>query len=138
MQKDVASAFKVHRVTLLRWKKAEAAIKRAPPAKKFVKKEKRRGRQVLYPELEDLEVYVSVKASPAASKFSLTGYALLIPTGVTTHCLLLMAARLQPRLVADRSERAALEYLLRFRARNKLSIRRITHRGTEQRAELEV
>ncbi|KAE8956003.1 hypothetical protein PF011_g31623 [Phytophthora fragariae] len=58
--------------------------------------------------------------------------------GVTTECLLIMAARFEPRFLKDRSPAAATEYLRRFRQRHKLSIRRITHRGTKQRSDLEV
>ncbi|KAE8958104.1 hypothetical protein PR001_g31145 [Phytophthora rubi] len=49
-----------------------------------------------------------------------------------------MAARFEPRFLKDRSPAAATEYLRRFRRRHKLSIRRITHRGTKQRSDLEV
>ncbi|KAE9163182.1 hypothetical protein PF002_g31926 [Phytophthora fragariae] len=57
---------------------------------------------------------------------------------VTTECLMIMAARFEPRFLKDRSPAAATEYLRRFRRRHKLSIRRITHRGTKQRSDLEV
>ncbi|KAE8988254.1 hypothetical protein PF005_g21822 [Phytophthora fragariae] len=56
---------------------------------------------------------------------------------VTTECLMIMGARFEPRLLSDRSERAASEYLRRFHLRNRLSVRRITHRGTNQRSEME-
>ncbi|KAE9210160.1 hypothetical protein PF005_g11550 [Phytophthora fragariae] len=51
---------------------------------------------------------------------------------------MIMAARFEPRFLKDRSPAAATEYLRRFRRRHKLSIRRITHRGTKQRSDLEV
>ncbi|ETP40108.1 hypothetical protein F442_12501 [Phytophthora nicotianae P10297] len=38
----------------------------------------------------------------------------------------------------DRSEQAAIEYLRRFRVRNKLSVRRITHKGQRRRSELQI
>ncbi|KAE8891542.1 hypothetical protein PF003_g24221 [Phytophthora fragariae] len=50
---------------------------------------------------------------------------------------MIMGARFEPRLLSDRSERAASEYLRRFHLRNRLSVRRITHRGTNQRSEME-
>ncbi|KAG6587176.1 Cytochrome P450 [Phytophthora cinnamomi] len=41
-------------------------------------------------------------------------------------------------LLRERTQRAAYEYLQWFRDRNKLSIRRITHRGVKQREELQL
>ncbi|KAF1787750.1 hypothetical protein GQ600_5405 [Phytophthora cactorum] len=57
---------------------------------------------------------------------------------VTTECLLIMGGRFEPRLISERTERAAVGYLRRFRFRNRLSIRRITHRGPKHRSDLEV
>ncbi|ETP12006.1 hypothetical protein F441_12550 [Phytophthora nicotianae CJ01A1] len=57
---------------------------------------------------------------------------------ITTRCLLLMSVRLENRFLEDRSEQAAIEYLRRFRVRNKLSVRRITHKGQRKRSELQV
>ncbi|ETP27495.1 hypothetical protein F442_23228, partial [Phytophthora nicotianae P10297] len=45
---------------------------------------------------------------------------------------------MQNRFLEDRSEQAAIEYLRRFRVRNKLSVRRITHKGQRKRSELQV
>ncbi|KAE9090878.1 hypothetical protein PF010_g18415 [Phytophthora fragariae] len=56
---------------------------------------------------------------------------------VTTECLLIMAARYEPDFRAGRTRQAAIMYLHRFRRRNRLSVRRITHRGTKQRDEME-
>ncbi|OWZ01635.1 Cytochrome P450 [Phytophthora megakarya] len=56
---------------------------------------------------------------------------------ITSQCLLLMAVRLEPSFLEGRSERAAVEYLRRFRVRNNLSIRRITHKGRRKRSELQ-
>ncbi|ETO70945.1 hypothetical protein F444_12687 [Phytophthora nicotianae P1976] len=56
---------------------------------------------------------------------------------ITTRCLLLMSVRLENRFLEDRSEQAAIEYLRRFRVRNKLSVRRITHKGQRKRSELQ-
>ncbi|KAG6947065.1 hypothetical protein JG688_00015712, partial [Phytophthora aleatoria] len=56
---------------------------------------------------------------------------------VTTECLLVMGGRFEPRLLSERTESAAVEYLRRFRLRNRLSIRRITHRGTKHLSDLE-
>ncbi|ETK76840.1 hypothetical protein L915_16839, partial [Phytophthora nicotianae] len=53
---------------------------------------------------------------------------------ITTRCLLLMSVR----FIEDRSEQAAIEYLRRFRVRNMLSVRRITHKGQRKRSELQV
>ncbi|KAG6620827.1 Cytochrome P450 [Phytophthora cinnamomi] len=49
-----------------------------------------------------------------------------------------MGARFEPRLLGERTHRAANEYLRRFRDRNWLSILRITHRGVKQREELQL
>ncbi|KAG6592767.1 Cytochrome P450 [Phytophthora cinnamomi] len=49
-----------------------------------------------------------------------------------------MGPRFEPRLLGERTQRAAYEYLRRFRDRNKLSIRRINHRGVKQREELQL
>ncbi|KAF1778597.1 DDE superfamily endonuclease domain [Phytophthora cactorum] len=56
--------------------------------------------------------------------------------GVTTECLLIMAARFEPEFLAGRSEIAVVMYLYRVRRRYRLSIRRITHRGTQKRIEM--
>ncbi|KAE9275098.1 hypothetical protein PR003_g29428 [Phytophthora rubi] len=56
---------------------------------------------------------------------------------VTTECLLIMAARYEPDFRVGRTRQAAIMYLHRFRRRNRLSVRRITHRGTKQREEME-
>ncbi|KAG1692360.1 hypothetical protein DVH05_028689 [Phytophthora capsici] len=57
---------------------------------------------------------------------------------VTTECLMIMAGRYEPEFLRGRTTAAAVEYIRRFRRRHKLSIRRITHRGTKQRFDLEV
>ncbi|KAG6941480.1 hypothetical protein JG688_00018646 [Phytophthora aleatoria] len=48
-----------------------------------------------------------------------------------------MGGRFKPRLFSERTERAAVEYLRRFRLRNRLSIRCITHCGTKHRSDSE-
>lgn len=57
---------------------------------------------------------------------------------VTSRCLLMMSAHLEPRFLLGRSEQAAVEYLRRFRSRNGLSVRRITHKGRRKRSEVQV
>ncbi|KAG6961459.1 hypothetical protein JG688_00009070 [Phytophthora aleatoria] len=49
-----------------------------------------------------------------------------------------MAARFYPELLSGRSGMAAVMYLHCFRRRYRLSIRRITHRGTQKRIQMEV
>ncbi|KAG3137648.1 hypothetical protein PI126_g17296 [Phytophthora idaei] len=56
----------------------------------------------------------------------------------TTECLLIMAARFYPELLSGRSGMAAVMYLHCFRWRYCLSIRRITHRGTQKRIQMEI
>ncbi|KAK1930063.1 hypothetical protein P3T76_014297 [Phytophthora citrophthora] len=48
-----------------------------------------------------------------------------------------MSVRLEPSFLEGWSERAAVEYLRRYRVRNNLSIRRITHKGRRKRSELQ-
>ncbi|KAG3232641.1 hypothetical protein PI124_g22276 [Phytophthora idaei] len=47
-----------------------------------------------------------------------------------------MAARFEPECLAGRSEIAVVMYLYRVRRRYRLSIRRITHRGTQKGIEM--
>ncbi|KAE9262701.1 hypothetical protein PF008_g32531, partial [Phytophthora fragariae] len=126
---ELAAKYKIHRTTLYRWVKGQVAIKAARPTKTFAVDTKR-GPAITYPELEKrvfirwlLEWVTDMRRNRSKC--------------VTTECLMIMGARFKPRLLSDRSERAALEYLRRFRLRNRLSVRRITHRGTKQRSEME-
>ncbi|KAE8966889.1 hypothetical protein PR001_g28263 [Phytophthora rubi] len=121
---ELAAKYNIHRTTLYRWVKGQVAIKAARPTKTFAVDTKR-GPAITYPELEKrlLEWVTDMRRNRSKC--------------VTTECLMIMGARFEPRLLSDRSERAALEYLRRFRLRNRLSVRRITHRGTKQRSEME-
>ncbi|KAG6621412.1 Cytochrome P450 [Phytophthora cinnamomi] len=116
---DVAAEYKVTPRTLLRWRKAASAITAAPPSRKFVRSAARRGPPILL-----LEWVHQMRKNRARC--------------VTSQCLLVMGTRFEPRLLGERTQRAAYEYLRRFRDRNKLSIRRITHRGVKQREELQL
>ncbi|KAE8896907.1 hypothetical protein PF003_g19089 [Phytophthora fragariae] len=125
VSKDLAKQYNVNRVTLYRWVKNESAIRSAKPSKTYAKNTKR-GPPVTFQAMEkQLFEWDSALLSFGS-------------VGVTTECLLIMAARFEPRFLKDRSPAAATEYLRRFRQRHKLSIRRITHRGTKQRSDLEV
>ena len=55
---------------------------------------------------------------------------------VTTHCLRLMVAKYDPDFVRTRKHHTVLMFIHRFLKRNRLSIRRITHRGRIKRSDL--
>ncbi|KAE9133400.1 hypothetical protein PF007_g3356 [Phytophthora fragariae] len=125
VSKDLAKQYNVNRVTLYRWVKNESAIRSAKPSKTYAKNTKR-GPPVTFQAMEK-QLFEWVKVMRRNKSKC-----------VTTECLMIMAARFEPRFLKDRSPAAATEYLRRFRRRHKLSIRRITHRGTKQRSDLEL
>ncbi|KAG6595738.1 Cytochrome P450 [Phytophthora cinnamomi] len=127
---DLAAEYKVSPRTLLRWRKAASAIAAAPPSRKFVRGAARRGPSILYPDMERRQVRHILLMGASNEKNR--------ARCVTSQCLLVMGARLEPRLLGERTQRAAYEYLRRFRDRNKLSIRRTNHRGVKQREELQL
>lgn len=57
---------------------------------------------------------------------------------VTTECLLLMHSKFDSQLFESRSRAASLMYIRRFLKRNRLTIRRITHKGRTKRSDMEV
>ncbi|KUG00732.1 hypothetical protein AM587_10000091 [Phytophthora nicotianae] len=57
---------------------------------------------------------------------------------VTTECLLNMAIGFEPEFVSGRMKKAGIMYVHRFCRRYRLSIWRITHRGTNKRIGMSV
>lgn len=98
----------------------------ARPSKTYTQKGAR-GARVLYPEMErQLREWVTeMRRNKSRCKsfyfifiyyFTHTNFYSF--TGVTTQCLLIISGRLEPRLVGERSEAAALELLHYFRQRH--------------------
>ncbi|KAE9200719.1 hypothetical protein PF005_g15235 [Phytophthora fragariae] len=57
---------------------------------------------------------------------------------VSTNCLLLMHSKFAPALFASRSRATSLLFIRRFLKRNRLTVRRITHKGRKKRSGMEV
>lgn len=57
---------------------------------------------------------------------------------VTTECLLLMHSKFDSQLFESRSRAASLMYIRRSLKRNRLTIRRITHKGRTKRSDMKV
>ncbi|OWZ14492.1 LOW QUALITY PROTEIN: Cytochrome P450 [Phytophthora megakarya] len=119
----VALESKYHRITLYRWSKRRDEIENAILALLYFLDGERP--KVTFPGLEtSLLKWVGETRKEKVR-------------AITSQCLLLMSVRLEPSFLEGRSERAAVEYLRRFRLRNNLSIRRITHKGRRKRSELQ-
>ncbi|KAK1945392.1 Tigger transposable element-derived protein 6 [Phytophthora citrophthora] len=119
----VALESKCHLITLYRWAKRRDEIADSMQTS-TVLLPGRRGPKVTFPGLETslLKWVAEMRKEKVCA--------------ITSQCLLLMSVRLEPSFLEGRSERAAVEYLRRFRVRNNLSIRRITHKGRRKRSEL--
>ncbi|KAE9168112.1 hypothetical protein PF004_g28604 [Phytophthora fragariae] len=127
VSQELAATFGVHRATLWRWVRAEEAIAAAAktiPSKTYVSRGTR-GVKPRYPEMDTRLLQWVIEMRKNKSRC------------VTTECLFIMAARYEPDFRVGRTRQAAIMYLHRFRRRNRLSVRRITHRGTKQREEME-
>ncbi|KAF4146751.1 DDE superfamily endonuclease [Phytophthora infestans] len=122
---SLASENKCHRSTLYRWTKRRQDIEAAAAGSTTIL-QGRRGPKVAFPELEKklLDWVRDMRKNKVRA--------------VTSRCLLMMSAHLEPRFLLGRSEQAAVEYLRRFRSRNGLSVRRITHKGRRKRSEVQV
>ncbi|KAG6622917.1 Cytochrome P450 [Phytophthora cinnamomi] len=116
---DVAAEVKVPPRTLLRWRKTASVIVAASPAA---------------PHDEGRRYYIMTWRGDTMGASNEENRA----TCVTSQCLLVMGARFERRPQGERTQRAAYEYLRRFRDRNKLSIRHITHCGVKRREELQL
>ena len=57
---------------------------------------------------------------------------------VTTECFKIMAGRYEPEFVRDKSANAMKMFFWRLMKRNRLSVRRITHRGTKRKEALRI
>ncbi|KAF4042412.1 Tc5 transposase DNA-binding domain [Phytophthora infestans] len=113
---SLASENKCHRSTLYRWTKRRQDIEAAAAGSTTIL-QGRRGPKVAFPDLEKklLDWVRDMRKNKVRA--------------VTSRCLLMMSAHLEPRFLLGRSKQAAVEYLRRFRSRNGLSVRRITHKG---------
>ncbi|KAE9241691.1 hypothetical protein PF004_g6936 [Phytophthora fragariae] len=56
---------------------------------------------------------------------------------VSTNCLLLMHSKFSPALFASRSWAVSLMFIRHFLKRNRLTVRRITHKGRKKRSDME-
>ncbi|KAG3163983.1 hypothetical protein PI124_g6402 [Phytophthora idaei] len=120
----LAQASDCHRTTLYRWKKRRDEIASATSSS-TVLKSGRRGPKVRFPDLEQrlLDWVEDMRLNKVRA---------------VTGRLLMMSIKLEPRFLDSRTEAATVEYLRRFRLRNRLSIRRITHKERRKRSEVQV
>ncbi|KAF4142988.1 DDE superfamily endonuclease, partial [Phytophthora infestans] len=116
-----------HRSTLYRWKKCREEIA-AAASSSTVLKPGRRGPKILFPDLEERFELLNWVEYMRCNKVR----------AVTTQCLLMMSVKQEPRFLDSRTKQAAVEYLRRFRLRNHLLIRRITHKGRRKKSEVQV
>ncbi|EGZ08676.1 hypothetical protein PHYSODRAFT_256813 [Phytophthora sojae] len=113
----VASAVGVDWSTLHRWKKDASRIAESSPSQCFAGPNARAHVFVQQPELEQrlLEWIANMRKNKYLC--------------VSTNCLLLMHSKFAPALFASRSRAASLMFIRRFLKRNRLTVRRITHKG---------
>ncbi|KAE9327179.1 hypothetical protein PF008_g16467 [Phytophthora fragariae] len=121
----VAAAVGVDRSTLHRWKKDADRIAASSPSQCFADPRARAHVYVQQPELEQrlLEWIVNMRKNRYLC--------------VSTNCLLLMHSKFAPALFASRSQAASLMFIRRFLKRNRLTVRRITHKGRKKRSDME-
>ncbi|EGZ27591.1 hypothetical protein PHYSODRAFT_261607 [Phytophthora sojae] len=121
----VASAVGDDRSTLHRWKKDASRIAESSPSPCFAGPNARAHVYVQQPELEQrlLEWIVNTRKNRYLC--------------VSTNCLLLMHSKFAPALFATRSRAASLMFIRRFLKRNRLTVRRITHKGRKKRSDME-
>ncbi|KAE9234069.1 hypothetical protein PF004_g9492 [Phytophthora fragariae] len=122
-----SAAVGVHRSTWYRWKGQEAVIKSAAedaPAKFYTHR--------------STEMYIG---NPSLEKKFLDWIVEMRKNRylcVSMECLLLMLGLYDPERVKTRSRNWNMSFIRRFLKRNRLSIRRITHKGRTKRPDMEL
>ncbi|KAF4139781.1 DDE superfamily endonuclease, partial [Phytophthora infestans] len=124
---SVAAKVRVHRSTIYRWKKKQVLLTNAKaPSKCYADTAAHSHTYVRHPELE--KRLVDWIRDMRKNRYLC----------VTTECLLLMHSKFDSQLFESRSRAASLMYIRRFLKRNRLTIRRITHKGRTKRSDMEV
>ncbi|KAE8883521.1 hypothetical protein PF003_g32537 [Phytophthora fragariae] len=122
-----SAAVGVHRSTWYRWKGQETVIKSAAedaPAKSYTHR--------------STEMYIG---NPSLEKKFLDWIVEMRKNRylcVSMECLLLMLGLYDPERVKTRSRNGNMSFIRRFLKRNRLSIRRITHKGRTKRPDMEL
>ncbi|KAF4149685.1 DDE superfamily endonuclease, partial [Phytophthora infestans] len=122
----LAAELGVHRTTMYRWMRQKNVLASAAPNKYYAIVPSRQNLYVKHPNLEQrlLSWITEMRKNQSLC--------------VSMQCLLLMHSRFDGELFASRSRGANIEFLRRFLKRNRLSIRRITHKGRKIRSDMEV
>ncbi|KAG2816501.1 hypothetical protein PC111_g13116 [Phytophthora cactorum] len=122
----VAAAVGVDRSTIHRWRKnVDRLTTAARPNRQLVDPNVKAHTYVQQPQLEKrlLEWIVDMRKNRYL--------------WVSTNCLLLMHSKFALVLFASRSRGASLMFIRRFLKRNRLTVRRITHKGRKKRSDME-
>ncbi|KAG1698676.1 hypothetical protein DVH05_014633 [Phytophthora capsici] len=124
----VAINLGVHRSAVYRWRKQESKLQadKKNGSKYYVSSKTHLPQRVRYPVLEErLLEYVSEMRKNRK-------------LCVTTECLILMMAKFDPSFTRARNYVALRSWTARFLKRNRLVIRRVTHKGSKTRSDMQV